>query len=95
MDPRVDTILRTLRDEFRWVRLAAYRAAVKVRALQHFSALSLVRVDELFNCLHAAESELPSLHDPTAVLTPETMSTVLLQLYANVRVNQMHTVTVY
>jgi hypothetical protein len=84
VDPRVDELLRALVREFKWVRLAAYRSGCKVRALQHFSALSLVRVDELFNCFRAAEVELAELHDPSAMLTPETMSTILLQIYSRV-----------
>ena len=43
VDPRVDGMLRMLRDEFRWIRLAAYRAGCKLRALQHFSSMSLIR----------------------------------------------------
>lgn len=84
MDPRVDELLRSLSKEFRWIRLAAYRTSAKIRALQHFSALSVIRVDELFNCFRAAEMEIPGIHDPTAILSPETMSTILLQVYARV-----------
>jgi len=82
VDPRVDRMLRTVATELRWIRLAAYRTATKLRALQHFTALSVVRADELFNCFHLAEQQLPELHDPTATLTSEVMSTVLLQIYS-------------
>lgn len=81
LDPRVHSGLDALRQQHNWIRLAAYRTANKLRGLQNFSYLSMISLTEVQNAFHSAEARL-ELHNPHDVINCETMSAVLLHLYA-------------